>query len=106
MIVLGRYLQLVLVLCGIRHVFVVGHSQEHCLDAVLQTLVGIKKPGTLFPLMRYQVSTILRCIGSEYMYIGVVKLTVLTSLVMIKYNAIELLCGTVCSIYMCAIEVL
>eukprot|EP00731_Ephydatia_muelleri_P022979 Em0015g562a len=35
---------------------VLGHSQEHCLDAVLQTLVGIKKPGTLFPLMRQLLS--------------------------------------------------
>ena len=33
-------------------VIVLGHSQEHCLDAVLQTLVGIKKPEALFPLMR------------------------------------------------------
>ena len=31
-----------------------GHSQELCLDAVLQTMVSTKKPGSLFPLMRYR----------------------------------------------------
>lgn len=35
---------------------VLGHSQEHCLDAVLQSVVSVKKPGLLFPLLRHLLS--------------------------------------------------